>query len=102
MLDDARPPAEGFGGFTPWPVFVDKHFPMPVGRRRSDRSRRDLARRYGFQLIRIGHHFFVDEKLEAERLREALLARGREPRKPGRPRNTLASRGVAPAQQATE
>ena len=48
MPDDDTTAADGFAdAFTPWPVFVEKHFPMPPGRRRSKRSERDLARKYG-------------------------------------------------------
>jgi hypothetical protein len=84
-MSEASQPSSGFGGLTPWDEFVDKHFPLPDGRKRGRRSRQKIARECGFHLIRIARHNFVDEQYEADRLRE-ISQRDMLPRGPGRPR----------------
>jgi hypothetical protein len=92
--DDTGHPivGEGFAGLKPWNLFCDAHFPKPNGKPRSKRSRQDIAKRYGFTLVRIGNQNFVDEEFEGERLRRALRGGEREPpRRPGRPKKGAAN-----------
>jgi hypothetical protein len=84
-MSEASRPSTGFGGLTPWDEFVDKHFPLPDGRKRGRRSRQKIARECGFHLIRIARHNFVDEQYEADRLRK-IAQQDMLPRGPGRPR----------------
>jgi hypothetical protein len=82
------PPAAGFGGLRPLAAFLNEFFPMKNGKPRSLRNQQDFVRRYGLRVIRRGYQAYVDEELEAQRLRDALrnAETARRPRGPGRPR----------------
>lgn len=86
--NNAVPPPEGFGGMKPLGPFLDTYFPMPDGTPRSQRNQYDFARRYGIKVIRRGNTNYVDEELEAQRMRDSLhqAEAARVPRGPGRPR----------------
>jgi len=84
------PSAAGFGGLRPLGAFLEQYFPMTNGKPRSLRNQQDFVRRYGIRVIRRGYQAYVDEELEAERLRQSLRDAecARMPRGPGRPRKS--------------